>query len=61
VAAIDPVALHVSMYDKLLDRGMPPRITEIAAHFGIAPNEARTARRAPDRQGTTPTSERYSI
>jgi hypothetical protein len=43
VADIDPVALRVFVYDELLDRGMPPRLTEIAAHFGVVPNEARSA------------------
>jgi hypothetical protein len=43
VADIDPVALRVFVYNELLDRGMPPRITEIAVHFRVAPNEARRA------------------
>ena len=43
MADIDPVALRVFVYDELLDRGTPPRIAEIAAHFGVAPNEARSA------------------
>ena len=43
MAAVDPVALRIFVYDDLLDRGVPPSIADIAARFGVAPNEARRA------------------
>ena len=41
MAAIDPVALRVFVYEELLDRGAAPSIVDIARHFGVAPNDAR--------------------
>lgn len=43
MAGLDPVALRVFVYDELLDRGAPPSVGEIAARFGVAPNDARQA------------------
>ena len=41
MAAVDPVALRVFVYDELIDRGTPPSVVAIADRFGVAPNEAR--------------------
>ena len=38
---VDPTALRIHVYDVLLARGMPPTVGEIAAHFGVSPNDAR--------------------
>ena len=43
MAAIDPVALRIFVYDVLLDRGTPPSVNDIAGHFGAEPNEVRRA------------------
>jgi Alkylmercury lyase len=43
VAAIDPVALRVFVYDELVDRGAPPSIGALGRRFGVAPNDARSA------------------
>jgi hypothetical protein len=40
---IDPMALCVFVYDELLARGQPPPSTSIAAHFDVAPADAREA------------------
>ena len=36
-------ALRVHVYDKLLDGGRPPTISEIAEHFAISPADSRRA------------------
>lgn len=43
MAAVDPVALRIFVYDELLDRGAPPSISDIAGHFSVTPNDARRA------------------
>ncbi|MFL5612233.1 MAG: organomercurial lyase [Gemmatimonadaceae bacterium] len=40
---IDSNTLRVFVYDELLARGVPPTTSEIGAHFGVSPNEAREA------------------
>ena len=43
MAAVDPVALRVFIYEELVDRAAPPSIAAIGQRFGIPPNEARSA------------------
>ena len=43
MAAVDPVALRVFVYDGLVDRGTLPSIAAIADRFRVAPNDARRA------------------
>jgi len=43
VAAVDPGALRVFIYDELVDRGTLPTIADVGRRFGIRPNEARSA------------------
>lgn len=35
-----PVELRIHIYDVLLERGAPPSIEELAAHFGVSPSDA---------------------
>ena len=43
MAAIDPVALRVFVYDELVDRGAPPSIATLGRRFDVPPNDARSA------------------
>lgn len=41
MAAIDPTALRVFVYDETVSRGAPPSVSSIAARFERSPDEAR--------------------
>lgn len=38
---IDPGELRIYVYDRLSARGVPPPVSEIAAHFALSPNDTR--------------------
>lgn len=38
---IDPLALRIFVYDEIVARGLPPKSSEIASHFGTSADIAR--------------------
>jgi hypothetical protein len=42
---LDPTALRIHVYDRILATGIPPTSAEIARHFGVAPADALRALR----------------